>query len=89
MCLPKGHIAYAHAKKIAVPVPDAVFKSLSPTTATVRLQGVAAASASAYKLTSKISKPEPVPELLATNSGAFTYLMPAQPVSVIVPRTGA
>jgi hypothetical protein len=64
-------------------------KSLSPTTATVRLQGVAAASASVYELTSRISKPEPAAGLLATNSGTFIYVMPAQSVSVIVPRTGA
>jgi hypothetical protein len=63
-------------------------KSLNPTTATVRLQGVTAANASTYTLTSKISKPEPAPALVATNSGNFTYLMPAQSVSVIVPRTG-
>jgi hypothetical protein len=63
-------------------------KSLSPTTATVRVQGVAAASASVYKLTSRISKPEPSPALLARNSGTFIYVMPAQSVSVIVPRTG-
>jgi hypothetical protein len=63
-------------------------KSLRPTMATIRLRGVAAAGASVYKLTSKISKPEPAPALLATNRGMFTYLMPAQSVSVIVPRTG-
>ena len=76
---------------IAVPghvVIVVINKSLSPTTATVRVQGVAAASASVYKLTSRISKPEPSPALLARNSGTFIYVMPAQSVSVIVPRTG-
>jgi len=61
-------------------------KSLSPTTATLRLHGVAASTAEVYKLTSKTSKPEPAPTLLAKGSGTFTYVMPAQSVSVIVPR---
>jgi hypothetical protein len=64
-------------------------KSLSPTTATVRLQGVAATTASVYTLTDKVSKPQLAPALFATSSRTFTYLMPAQSVSVIVPRTGA
>jgi O-glycosyl hydrolase len=64
-------------------------KSVGPTTATVRLQGVTAGTASAYKLTSKISKPEPAPALLATSRGTFTYIMPAQSVSVIVPQASS
>jgi hypothetical protein len=84
-----GTSVYASIEK-AVPghvVIVVINKSLSPTTATVRLQGVAATSASVYKLTSRISKPEPSPALLATNSGTFVYVMPAQSVSVIVPRS--
>jgi O-glycosyl hydrolase len=64
-------------------------KGLSPTTATVRLHGVDASTAKVYKLTSKTSKPEPAPTLLAKGTGTFTYLMPAQSVSVIVPQTAA
>ena len=64
-------------------------KSLIPTTATVRLKGLAAATADVYKLTSKTSKPEPGRTLLAKGSGTFTYVMPAQSVSVIVPQTAA
>ncbi|MGD0808929.1 MAG: glycoside hydrolase family 44 protein [Acidimicrobiales bacterium] len=63
-------------------------KSLGATTATVRLQGVAATTASVYELTSKISKPEPAPALVATGSGTFNDVMPAQSVSVIVPQSG-
>ncbi len=67
----------------------AINKSLGPTTATLRLQGVVATTASVFRLTGKVSKPQPAPALFATSGRTFTYVMPAQSVSVIVPRTGS
>jgi hypothetical protein len=64
----------------------AINKSLAPRTAAVHLQGVTATAASVYTLTSAAPTPRRAPGLVATSKGTFSYVMPAQSVSVIVPR---
>jgi hypothetical protein len=63
----------------------AINKSVAPTLATVRLEGVTATKATVYQLTSAAARPQLAHGLVATGEGTFSYAMPAQSVSVIVP----
>jgi hypothetical protein len=63
----------------------AINKSLSSTDATIDLNGINSERASVYTLTSAGAKPRPAAGLTATGHNVFTYDMPAQSISVIVP----
>jgi len=64
----------------------ALNKSLSPITATIDLRGSEKYDAAAtYTLTSAAATPRPGGTLTPTGSDVFSYTMPAQSVSVIVP----
>jgi len=64
----------------------AINKSRGPTMATIELKGAVATHASVYTLTNAAPRPRPGSGLTASVPNQFSYLMPAQSVSVIVPR---
>lgn len=66
----------------------AINKSDSPTTTSISLEGgVSATSAAVYQLTSASATPKKATSITTSTSDQFTYTMPAQSVSVIVPAT--
>jgi O-glycosyl hydrolase len=64
----------------------AINKSLAPVTATIHLDGAAGyGAAKVWTLTSAAATPQAASGITATGSDVFTYTMPAQSVSTIVP----
>jgi hypothetical protein len=63
----------------------AINKSTSATTASIQLTGTQSTSAAVYRLTAAGPDPQPATGLTATGPNTFSYSMPAQSVSVIVP----
>ncbi|MFZ0172405.1 MAG: glycoside hydrolase family 44 protein [Acidimicrobiales bacterium] len=65
----------------------AINKSLHTTTARIELKGDSSSSAAVYTLTAAASTPKRAAGLAATGTDTFSYAMPAQSVSVIVPTS--
>ncbi|MGP0029191.1 MAG: glycoside hydrolase family 44 protein [Acidimicrobiales bacterium] len=63
----------------------AINKGRTATPSTLSLTGISSDDAAVYTLTSASSRPQAAPGLVATGPDVFSYTMPAQSVSVIVP----
>ncbi|MCW2496463.1 glycoside hydrolase family 44 protein [Jatrophihabitans sp.] len=67
----------------------AINKNTTPTPTSLSIKGLSTGSASVYTLTAGSPTPKKVTTLVATGPDTFSYTMPAQSVSMIVPTAAA